>query len=59
MVGDCLEGEMLLNSEDWSTTRGEYIEKGGIELRMARDIYLHVKLVGLKQYTVVLERTNT
>ena len=46
--GDCLEGEMLLNSEDWSinNTRGIF-EKGGIESRMARDIYLHVKLVVL------------
>ena len=33
IVGDCLEGEMLLISEDWSiiiisTIRGEYLKRG-------------------------------
>ena len=40
--GDCLEGEMLLNSEDWSnTTRGEYLKRG--ELRAEwREIYIYM-----------------
>ena len=41
IVGDCLEGEMLLISEDWSTTRGEYMKRG--ELRAEwRDVYIYM-----------------
>ena len=40
--GDCLEGEMLLNSEDWSiTTRGEYMKRGELSAEW-REIYIYM-----------------